>query len=183
MPSPQLVVDFVNSMACPGCRVDDAFATERAFARWSLRHLPDRLRADGDFPLPRLRRLRAATVELLRATQARRAPSLRAVQVVNSLAKLGLGPPRLAWAEGSWTLARPPSRRGRAGGPEVPIALAVQELLCSPLARQLRPCQGSACVHFLLARNRTQKWCSPTGCGNRARVARHYRRTRPSRAR
>lgn len=48
--------------------------------------------------------------------------------------------------------------------------------------RRLRRCAGPGCVlHFFDTSKRGQRrWCSMAGCGNRAKAARHYARTRPS---
>ena len=41
----------------------------------------------------------------------------------------------------------------------------------------VRACYGPGCVLYFVQRHTRREWCSP-GCGNRARVARHYRRAR-----
>jgi predicted RNA-binding Zn ribbon-like protein len=41
----------------------------------------------------------------------------------------------------------------------------------------LRACQGPGCVQFFVKDRSRRHWCSP-GCGNRARVAKHYARSR-----
>lgn len=40
---------------------------------------------------------------------------------------------------------------------------------------QLRACHGPACTLYFVRQHGRREWCS-AGCGNRARVARHYRR-------
>jgi predicted RNA-binding Zn ribbon-like protein len=44
---------------------------------------------------------------------------------------------------------------------------------------RLRPCANEDCRLFLLDRSRggTGRWCSMSGCGNRMKARRHYRRT------
>lgn len=44
---------------------------------------------------------------------------------------------------------------------------------------RLRPCANDECRLFLLDRSRggTGRWCSMSGCGNRMKARRHYRRT------
>ncbi|MEJ2863765.1 CGNR zinc finger domain-containing protein [Actinomycetospora flava] len=46
-------------------------------------------------------------------------------------------------------------------------------------ASLLRACHGPGCVLYFTQQHPRREWCS-AGCGNRARVARHYRRHRPS---
>jgi predicted RNA-binding Zn ribbon-like protein len=45
---------------------------------------------------------------------------------------------------------------------------------------RIRPCANDQCIlHFYdTSKNGTRRWCSMAGCGNRAKVARHYDRTR-----
>jgi predicted RNA-binding Zn ribbon-like protein len=57
------------------------------------------------------------------------------------------------------------------------IARAAIELLGGPLRTGLRACGAPGCVLFFVKDHPRREWCSVT-CGNRARVARHYQRTR-----
>lgn len=45
---------------------------------------------------------------------------------------------------------------------------------------RIRPCANSDCIlHFFdTSKNGTRRWCSMAGCGNRAKAARHYDRSR-----
>ncbi|MEU6004408.1 CGNR zinc finger domain-containing protein [Streptomyces sp. NPDC047197] len=45
---------------------------------------------------------------------------------------------------------------------------------------RIRPCAHEACIlHFYdTSRNGTRRWCSMSGCGNRAKASRHYARAR-----
>lgn len=56
------------------------------------------------------------------------------------------------------------------------IAAQAVELFGGPRRHDLRACQGPGCVLFFV-RDGRREWCSH-GCGNRARAARHYARTR-----
>jgi len=53
-------------------------------------------------------------------------------------------------------------------------------LLTSAQAQQLKCCQNPECVLIFVdtSRSRKRRWCSMDGCGNRAKVATHYRRTK-----
>ena len=124
----------------------------------------------------RLRRFRRQVRELLEAGPSSPPPPA-SVRAIRRWAFGGSARPTLAWEKGRWRIR-----------PEVPvlpeaalrarIASDLVALLTGPITHRVRRCQGPGCGHFLLARTRTQIWCSPTGCGNRARVARHYRRAR-----
>ncbi|GAA2387731.1 CGNR zinc finger domain-containing protein [Streptomyces glaucosporus] len=49
---------------------------------------------------------------------------------------------------------------------------------------RIRACANDECIlHFYdVSRNGTRRWCSMSGCGNRAKASRHYARTRRHRA-
>jgi predicted RNA-binding Zn ribbon-like protein len=62
------------------------------------------------------------------------------------------------------------------------LALAAARLLGGAEAGLLRACHGPGCVLYFRKDHPRRGWCS-AGCGNRARVARHYERHRPRRDR
>lgn len=55
------------------------------------------------------------------------------------------------------------------------IARAAMELLAGPLRTELRACRAPGCVKFFVKDHPRREWCCDH-CGNRARVARHYRK-------
>jgi predicted RNA-binding Zn ribbon-like protein len=57
------------------------------------------------------------------------------------------------------------------------IAAKTIELISGPRADDLRACRAPGCVLMFLKDHPRREWCSAT-CGNRARQARHYARTR-----
>ena len=61
-----------------------------------------------------------------------------------------------------------------------PIAQSAAELLAHGDRLRVRRCGNPACIlHFYdTTRSRTRRWCSMAGCGNRMKVAAHYRRRR-----
>jgi predicted RNA-binding Zn ribbon-like protein len=61
-----------------------------------------------------------------------------------------------------------------------PLARAVVALLTECDPQQIRKCENSACVlHFYdTSKNHSRRWCSMEVCGNRAKAATHYRRSR-----
>ncbi|WP_432929514.1 CGNR zinc finger domain-containing protein [Microbispora sp. CA-135349] len=58
------------------------------------------------------------------------------------------------------------------------LAEAVAELLTDPAVTTVRECAADDCVMLFLPAHPRRRWCSAARCGNRARVARHYRRRR-----
>jgi predicted RNA-binding Zn ribbon-like protein len=59
------------------------------------------------------------------------------------------------------------------------LARAAVEFLTGPRRERLRACAAPRCVRYFVKAHGRQEWCKPS-CGNRARVARHYRRHRAS---
>jgi predicted RNA-binding Zn ribbon-like protein len=60
------------------------------------------------------------------------------------------------------------------------LAADAIELLTGPRRGDLRACRAPGCVLLFLKDHPRREWCSNT-CGNRARQARHYHRTRRQR--
>jgi predicted RNA-binding Zn ribbon-like protein len=62
----------------------------------------------------------------------------------------------------------------------VPIAQSASDLLCHGDLALVKRCAHPACGAFFYdtSKNHTRRWCSTTECGNRMRVAAHYRRHR-----
>jgi predicted RNA-binding Zn ribbon-like protein len=59
------------------------------------------------------------------------------------------------------------------------VADAAIDLLTGPDRVRIRVCSAPSCGMYFVAGKHSQQWCSKA-CGNRARVARHYRRSRPT---
>ena len=59
------------------------------------------------------------------------------------------------------------------------VALEGSEALTQEPPQELRACGGPGCVLYFVRDHPRREWCS-AGCGNRARVARHYRRNTSS---
>jgi predicted RNA-binding Zn ribbon-like protein len=57
------------------------------------------------------------------------------------------------------------------------IADEAVALFAGDLRSELRACRGPGCVLHFIRDSPRREWCSP-GCGNRARAARHYAKTR-----
>src|SRR5690606_32234478 len=74
--------------------------------------------------------------------------------------------------------AGPPGRRLAAW-----LAEAAAEFLADPAVSRVRRCAADDCVLLFLPAHPRRRWCSPTRCGNRVRVARHDRRHRASKRR
>jgi predicted RNA-binding Zn ribbon-like protein len=57
---------------------------------------------------------------------------------------------------------------------------SASDLLCRGDLALVKRCANPACGVFFYdtLKNHTRRWCSTTECGNRMRVAAHYRRRR-----
>lgn len=62
----------------------------------------------------------------------------------------------------------------------LPIAEAVCNLLCYGRLSLIKKCENAACVllFYDTTKNHSRRWCSMSACGNRMKVAAHYRRLR-----
>jgi predicted RNA-binding Zn ribbon-like protein len=58
------------------------------------------------------------------------------------------------------------------------LARTAIEFLGGEARERLRACPAPRCVRYFVQEHPRQAWCKPS-CGNRARVARHYRRRHP----
>ena len=169
-------MDFANTIACTSCRVSDALASVQEWSRWT--------NVRDDLPKPRLRprdlqflgRFRADLRGLLGACASSSRPDSRALKMVNEIQRRAAQWSVLDWRPGTWIVTRADDRRAPFDQIAGPVIRSFSDLVGGAERLRLRSCLGQGCAHFLLARTRQQVWCSPTGCGNRARAARHYRR-------
>ena len=82
------------------------------------------------------------------------------------------------WSELAWASAPTRVSRSAHDGPENALARVAEDavdLFTGPRGGDLRACHGPGCVLYFLRDHPRREWCS-AGCGNRARVARHYQR-------
>lgn len=100
-----------------------------------------------------------------------------ALAVVN--ARLAQDPLTLRWEDDdALTLDWPAPSGGAVPGHLTALAREAATLLAAADS-PLRACYGPGCVLYFARQHTRREWCS-AGCGNRARVARHYRRARGS---
>lgn len=67
-----------------------------------------------------------------------------------------------------------------AGGLVAPIAEAAADLLVHGDLTMVRKCENPQCILYFydISKNHARRWCSMGMCGNRMKVAAHYRRSR-----
>ncbi|WP_431965120.1 CGNR zinc finger domain-containing protein [Actinacidiphila sp. bgisy160] len=175
--------------------VTDDLGDASALTAWVREHLPEAggLTADDTSLRDVLALRRAVRALFARAVapgppssaDARRLmPAGEALAHLNAAAARVPVAPRLVWDAG-----RAPVTRLEPGAePADPAARIVAELaraavdfLAGPERERLRACTAPRCVRYFVKSHGRQEWCKPS-CGNRARVARHYRRHHPEAA-
>ncbi|MEV5173828.1 ABATE domain-containing protein [Streptomyces flaveolus] len=186
-----LPIELMNTVTLDRGHTRDALAGDTGPTAW-LRAVADRLppvsglQADQiEEPSARpvaeeLRELRDALRKLAaEATNDPRPPATapglarqEAIATLNALARV--------WPELVWPDDGQPSRTYRSSGTAAHLAVQLiahqaVELLTGPDRERLRPCLAPNCPLYFLKHHARREWCSPA-CGNRVRVARHYRR-------
>jgi predicted RNA-binding Zn ribbon-like protein len=136
---------------------------------------------------------RRQTAALLAWTRRLRSRARAVVDPAGEMSADGL--PELAALLGQVPVRLTVPPRGVDGGLPV-IASAPVDRLRLGLARavigtlaldrsRIRRCEGERCVllYYDTSRNRSRRWCDMAACGNRAKAAAHYARTKAGRAR
>ncbi len=177
-----LAIDLLNTVVAARGGPRDLLATPAALLAWigaQAGRLPPEADAHPADVLPRVRALREALRALFAAAVDGASPAPEAVAAVNAAAACAPAFPQLAWAPPAAPRARLGYPTGRPGDALLAaVAASGIALLAGDDRRRLRRCDGPGCVLLFLATNPRRRWCSANGCGNRVRVARHYRRHR-----
>jgi hypothetical protein len=133
----------------------------------------------GPWPPPReLVALREAVRAALRAAVDGTAPDAAALEALNRACARAPRSPRVRWPAGG----EPAAASDYHGASHADIVIAAFaadaiDVLTGPRRRGLRACTAPGCTLMFFKDHPRREWCSPT-CGNRARQARHYARTR-----
>jgi predicted RNA-binding Zn ribbon-like protein len=128
----------------------------------------------------RLRELRAALRRLAMDATGDSRPPVGGTMGTRAEAVAALNGLATAWPELVWPPEGEPRQVIRAAGSPLEVAaglLAHQgvELFAGERRGRLRACVAPNCLLFFVKEHSRREWCCPA-CGNRARVARHYRR-------
>jgi predicted RNA-binding Zn ribbon-like protein len=178
-PGPRsFAVDLANTVECPGCRGEDALESVVEARRWLRSKVTESDSRVVAADLPALRRFRTELRALLQAAADRAVPSRAALASINRAAGDRISHPELRWDLNQWEVEERGDGRSTCLRLTTLAARSAIDLLGRTHPLALRRCQGPECIHFLVARRSQQRWCSPSGCGNRARVQRHYRKLR-----
>lgn len=101
-----------------------------------------------------------------------------AVSTINRVAAVAPAWPELSWPDDGPATSQIRTRTPAAQALLSLIAAQAVTLFTNPGQPPLRACLAPGCVLFFVQHHPRREWCS-SGCGNRARVARHYRRHHP----
>jgi predicted RNA-binding Zn ribbon-like protein len=177
MGEPIVALDLINTVAAPGSSMaEDLLSTDRdAEAWWRI----ERARVPGgDLPdIRAFRQLRSALRATIEALVDGRALPQAALFDLNFFMQSAPTSTRLLLA-GTGLRAETKWHWEYGGNPRLAfIATQAAAFLSDPSkASRLRRCANPACSMIFIAVNSRRSWCTPGVCGNRVRVARHYRR-------
>jgi predicted RNA-binding Zn ribbon-like protein len=171
---------LVNTEIEPGGEPVDLLADARALARWLAQHELPRCAAAtiGAGDLDRLRLLRGAIRASFTAAVNGGRPTKSQQTTLNQAAALTPRVGRLLWnANGprvKWISS--------SESPSIDAALSLLavdaiQVIVGSRGERLRACEAPGCTRMFLQDHGRRVWCSET-CGNRARVARYYRKAR-----
>lgn len=175
-----VAVELHNTLYAVGGELVDGLDDPSSADAW-LTGVADRLPAGGKGGGPargELLDLRRAVREALRAVVDGTIPPRASIDALN---RRSVRAPRArvaGWRAdslpvGEWDYLR----ASRADVALSAIAADAIRLLTGPDAANLRACGAPGCVLMFVKGHTRREWCSGS-CGNRARQARHYRRTR-----
>lgn len=174
---PLAALDLVDTLMTASEPARDLLDDDERTRRWwdlQAARLPDSPQPAGGATL----RLRAALRDLFDAQIEGRDARADSVSDVNAFAASVPTSPQLVTTPNG---PRVETRWHTEHGGNAILASIAREaiaLLADPDQRaKLRRCANPTCSMLFLAENKRRVWCSSTGCGNRARAARHYRKT------
>ncbi|MGW0086509.1 CGNR zinc finger domain-containing protein [Streptomyces sp. NPDC003393] len=190
-----LPIELMNTVSVAHGQTQDALETDAGAATW-LNAVAHRFQAEGAIHLEpldadqarpaaeHLRELRSALRHLAAEATDDPRPAATTPPLTRTEAVAVLNNRSQVWPQLSWPVDAGPTRAYH--GPGTAQDLAVQfiahqavELFTGPDHDRLRPCLAPNCLLFFVKNHPRREWCSPV-CGNRVRVARHYRRHRTS---
>ena len=150
-----------------------------AAAASELRLFADSHAAAAQAVLDRARTLREALYRLFTARIHGRPTDPADVELVNNEVAVALAHSRIQPSDGGYVIGWPPEPR-TLESLLWPIAYSAADLLTNAdLLSRVGQCaddRGCGWLFLDLTKNRSRRWCSMRGCGNRAKAQRHYHR-------
>jgi predicted RNA-binding Zn ribbon-like protein len=133
----------------------------------------------GEETFEEARKLRAVLRGMAEQIVKGRSVPTAAIESLNRLLGTRLGYTQLARVRGGFD-RKFQSQTTQAIHLIVPIAESAMDLLCHSDLSLIKRCQNAACILYFYdtTKNHGRHWCSMNICGNRMKVAAHYRRIR-----
>jgi len=187
----QPCLDFINTQLVVNERPVDLLATFSDLVAWLVQ--VDLLNEDeakkverqwggqakGTQTLEQARAFRVTLREMVERIASGRPVPQAAIETINDLLRYRIGRPQLTRRKGKF------ERGFQAESQDANqllglLAEAASDLLCTCDLSLIKKCQNPACVLFFYdtTKNHARHWCSMSLCGNRSKVAAHYRRHR-----
>jgi predicted RNA-binding Zn ribbon-like protein len=179
--SEPLAVELHNTLYAVHGKPIDGIETRDGLGAWLSAiadRLPEQARAGSTSRLADFLALRRAVREALHATQRREPVTPEAIEPINAAA--ARAPISQLAVAGDRRPLHGEQRYHTADAAEIALAVIAAdaiELLTGPGGEDVRACGAPGCVLMFVQDHPRRRWCS-TACGNRARQARHYERTR-----
>ena len=185
----QLCLDFINTKFVLNGRPVDLLATFSDLVTWLLEGdllteeeamTLDRQwgrQAKGKQTLEQARAFRVTLRAMVMRIAAGRPVPQAAIEAINEMLSYRIGYPQLTCRKGKFEREYHAESR-KANQLLGLLAEAATNLLCSCNFSLIKKCQNPLCVLFFYdtTKNHARHWCSMTICGNRSKVAAHYRR-------
>ena len=187
----QVCLDFINTQVVLNGRPVDLLATFSDLVTWLVQvHLLTEEEAkkierqwgkqvEEAQTLEQARAFRVTLREMVKRIAAGRPVPQAAIEAINGMLRYRIGYPQLTRRRGKF------DRGYQAESQEANqllglLAEAAMTLLCTCDFSLIKKCQNPLCVLFFYdtTKNHARHWCSMTICGNRSKVAAHYRRHR-----
>ncbi|MEV5506700.1 CGNR zinc finger domain-containing protein [Streptomyces orinoci] len=179
----QLALDLLNTRPAGLEGRKDLLATAQLLARWLDLQGARLAGAAGDGTAPQradlapVHAVRDHTEAAVRALMRGARPPASALRGLNQAMGAAPSVPELHWDGTAVTIT--PRRPGRLGiRLAAVLAQSAADLLTDPAFERVKECEADGCVMLFLPAHPRRRWCVSAKCGNRARVARHYRRQR-----
>ncbi|TLY22351.1 MAG: hypothetical protein E6K66_08155 [Nitrospirae bacterium] len=187
----QVCLDFINTQVVLNGRPVDLLATFSDLVTWLVQvHLLTEEEAkkierqwgkqvEEAQTLEQARAFRVTLREMVKRIAAGRPVPQAAIEAINGMLRYRIGYPQLTRRRGKF------DRGYQAESQEANqllglLAEAAMDLLGTCDFSLIKKCQNPLCVLFFYdtTKNHARHWCSMTICGNRSKVAAHYRRHR-----
>jgi predicted RNA-binding Zn ribbon-like protein len=135
--------------------------------------------AEGERLLTESKAFRVVLREMAEQIVARKPVPRSVIDTINRLLSQRPGYPQLLRTNGRVERHFYSSTRGPAQLLAL-LAEAASDLLCTKNLSLVRKCRNQACILYFYdtTKNHARQWCSMSLCGNRMKVAAHYRRQR-----